>query len=326
MNLNASHDSPHSGSSPHRSHNNAHHGVNKEDRLSMYRNGREKDVTITKYRPVEVVEYVPPAEAIKHGKGENSMRYIFGDLPLDDFEETKIKEMLAYLKSRHVSLKNTAFNDKHLLLRYLQGNEYDFVKAWDDIKRHVRWRQNFRMIEDRHKLERLLRNGYCYIHGRDKYMRPIIIFRAKAFLDGEDPDNIIHVVYYWFEFVITKMLSWNRVEQWRVIMDLQDVTFYNAPVSLLKDIAINLQRNYRGYLAQMSFINAPIIFWGLWQAISLVLPQSTRDKIVLCTSDYKSELFRWINANQLEKKYHGTAPNVSSFLDPILPPLCISKT
>ena len=104
-------------------------------------------------------------------------------------------------------------------------------------------------------------------------------------------------------------------------MDLQDVTFYNAPVSLLKDIAINLQRNYRGYLAQMSFINAPIIFWGLWQAISLVLPQSTREKIVLCTSDYKSELLRWININQLEEKYHGTAPNVNSYFEPVLPPL-----
>lgn len=305
----------HTGSPSHQGH------TIKEDRLATYRNGRERDMSITKYRQVEVVEYNPPIEAIKHGKGEGAMRYIFGDLPLDEFEENKIKEMLAYLKTRHVSLKNTAFSNKHLLLRYLQGNEYDFVKAWDDIKRHVRWRQNFRMIEDKHKLEKLLNNGYCYIHGRDKYLRPIIVFRAKAFLDGQDPDNIIHVVYYWFEFIITKMLAWNKVEQWRVIMDLQDVTFYNAPISLLKDIAINLQRNYRGYLAQMTFINAPIFFWGLWQAISLVLPQSTREKIVLCTSDYKSEFSKYINLNQLEQKYHGLAPNVTFFKEPVLPPL-----
>ncbi|TRY50144.1 SEC14/CRAL-TRIO lipid binding domain [Cryptosporidium tyzzeri] len=309
------HQTPHSNSPTHHGH------TIKEDRLAKYRNGREKDLTVTKYRPLEVVNFNPPIDAIRYGFGENGMRYIFGDLPLDEFEEGKIREMHIYLKSRHVSLKNTAFCDSHLLLRYLQGNEYDFVKAWDDIKRHVRWRQNFRMIEDRNKLEKLLRNGYCYIHGRDKLLRPIIVFRAKAFLDGEEPDNIIHVVYYWFEFVITNMLAWNRVEQWRVIMDLQDVTFYNAPISLLKDIATNLQRNYRGYLAQMSFINAPIIFWGLWQAISLVLPQSTRDKITLCTSDYKSELLRWINPNQLEKKYHGTASDVNSFREPVLPPL-----
>ncbi|EEA07661.1 CRAL/TRIO domain-containing protein [Cryptosporidium muris RN66] len=306
--------------SPTRGVPNSHGHHMKEDKLSKYRNGAERDLDITKYRPEEAVYYNPPIEAIKYGQGETGMRYVFGDLELDNYEEQKVTEMLAYLKNRHVSLRNTAFNDKHLLLRYLQGNEYDFVKAWDDIKRHVRWRQHFRTIEDCHKLQKLLETGYCYIHGRDRFMRPIIIFRAKAFLDGQEPDDILHMVYHWFEFIIMKMLVWNKIEQWRVIMDLEDVSFYNAPISLLKDIAINLQRNYRGYLAQMTFINSPIVFWGLWQAISLVLPQSTREKISLFTSEYKNDLLKYIHPNQLEKKYGGDAPNVTLFSEPVLPP------
>eukprot|EP00921_Rhytidocystis_pertsovi_P013648 GHVQ01022139.1.p1 GENE.GHVQ01022139.1~~GHVQ01022139.1.p1 ORF type:complete len:452 (-),score=55.06 GHVQ01022139.1:1481-2836(-) len=270
------------------------------------------------YCPKVVREYHPPPEAIRQETGKK-IRKIFGDMPLEDYEIEAEAQMHRQLLENGFPLAGTIFESRHQRLRYLQGNEWDIERCQADMSKHLEWRATHLPVRDE-AVSDILPLGYCYIHGRDRYMRPVVVIRCKE-LQTADRDKAVLCIVYWLEFVIANLLVPNRIEQWRVIIDMADCALYNVPAIILKDVAMTLARNYRGRLHQMTIINAPLIFWGIWQVISLVLPESTRQKISIMAYGFEPEFRKVIHDCQLEEKYGGTCPDVAiNYVEPTMPP------
>lgn len=269
--------------------------------------------------PPEAFAYVPqPDEITKPCSSGPPVRLIFGNLELLD-HEVKGLEKVRELVAKDKELRNSpVFADDRYTIRFLQGNDWDVARCVVDMKRHLQWRAESLPVR-RSSVEALLPRGFIYIHGRDHAFRPIFVIRCKHFSDA-DVEDVMPVVVYWLEFTLEKLLVQNKVEQWRVIIDLDDCSITTAPSSILKHVCDTLTRNYRGRLFGMLILNAGFVFRTIWQLVSVVLPERTKSKIKLCPSAVDEEFLLGINRNQIEERYGGSCPNVKDFRKPILPP------
>ncbi|KNG76290.1 hypothetical protein PFMG_02099, partial [Plasmodium falciparum IGH-CR14] len=238
-----------------------------------------------------------------HKNNLKSLRYIFCGKELDDFEKQKIRELKEFVnklklkekdkekdKEKEVEtyqtiFKNTLFDDDNYVLRFLQGNEFVFERCYNDMLRHLTWRKENLPIP-LSDVQIFLDKGYCYIHGRDKQMHPIIIINCKNIISANTKD-VLKVLYYWLEFCISKLLIEGKVEQWRVIIDLTSCSVLNIPIATLKDISKNLSCNYRSRLCKMLVLSAPLVV-------------VTQQKITITSSEKEKKLLDQVQANQLE--------------------------
>ncbi|PFH37180.1 putative polyphosphoinositide binding protein [Besnoitia besnoiti] len=269
--------------------------------------------------PPEALSYQPKPDEIYKPIGNGLfVRLIFGDLPLTPYEMGEVAKVKETLKRDPSVLSGTVFSDDRYIVRFLQGNDWNVEKCVADMKRHLVWRRDHLPIPAA-KVLPLLPKGYCYVFGRDKCRRPIFIIRCKEFISA-NPTEVLPVVLFWLEVTIHRLLVKNKVEQWRVIIDLDQCSALSAPVGILKDIADTLTRNYRGRLSQMLIINSGFVFWSLWQLVSVVLPERTKQKICLYTTNYQADLFSHVQKNQVEERYGGTCANVTNFAGIYMPP------
>ncbi|PHJ21126.1 polyphosphoinositide binding protein [Cystoisospora suis] len=234
--------------------------------------------------PPEALNYTPtPDEICKPLGNGHVIRLIFGDLPLTPYEAVEVAKIKAAL-SDDPSILSTVFSDDHYIVRFYQGLIPSFFFSQERLEHGA-------------------------VHRRHA-QTPFLEARALAGPDGDrcgaagrgsrHQHSVLSVVLFWLEFAIHKLLVRNRVEQWRVLIDLDQCSALSAPVGTLKDIADTLTRNYRGRLSQMFIVNSGFVFWGLWQLVSVVLPERTKQKIAVYTSNYQADLFSSVNKNQVE--------------------------
>ncbi|KMZ80380.1 hypothetical protein PVIIG_06018 [Plasmodium vivax India VII] len=290
------------------------------------------NTVVTEYISHKALMYEPTQEEIKfqHKNQLKSLRYIFCGKELDDFEKEKIqelKDLVNNLKKKEKegqggetyesAFKSTIFADDNYVLRFLQGNEFNFEKCYYDMLRHLEWRDENLPVkyED---VEDMLKKGYIYVHGRDKQMHPIIIINCKNFISASAKD-VLKVAYYWMEFIISELFIEGKIEQWRVIIDLSSCGVLNIPIGTLKDISKCLSCNYRSRLSKMLVLSAPLFVTGMWHMLKSIIPVVTQQKITISSAEIDKRLLEQVDLDQLEKKFGGTCENVTVFTKPIMP-------
>ena len=88
-----------------------------------------------------------------------------------------------------------------MVLRFLQGLEWDYQKTFDEIYEHSLWRKTLNLnmsefLED-------LNKGIIYGVRRDINMRPIIIVNVRRLVDSAMPvERLLQVTTFFFEYVI----------------------------------------------------------------------------------------------------------------------------
>eukprot|EP00918_Siedleckia_nematoides_P003106 GHVU01007016.1.p1 GENE.GHVU01007016.1~~GHVU01007016.1.p1 ORF type:complete len:503 (+),score=65.25 GHVU01007016.1:333-1841(+) len=240
------------------------------------------------------------------------------DVQLSALEEEELRAFRAYLQHNKLDIRKGPFLDDRSVLRYVQGNQYNYYNAADDMKKHLEWRKRTLPVL-RSDVKEELKAGIVYVHGRDSSRHPIIIIKADR-LNQVDRDQAIRTVFYWMEEVIAHMLVMGRVEQWVAIVDLNFTRFFGSNSGILKDIALGLLHNYRGRLSKLIFLNSDFILRSIFSALKFFLPESTRCKILFPGADESKPMLReFIHESQLETTYGGTAPPPTRTDIPIFP-------
>ncbi|KAL8269707.1 hypothetical protein Esti_006360 [Eimeria stiedai] len=271
------------------------------------------------YIPDEVFSYQPkPTDILKPNPGGPPVRLIFGDLDLIPHEVQGLKGLRKLMENDKELAESPVFADDRYAVRFLQGNDWDAARCLGDMKRHIHWRAKTLPIY-RSAVDSLLPRGFMYVHGRDEAYRPILVLRCRSIAESS-VEEVMPVVIYWLEFILEKLLVKNKVEQWRVVIDLEDCSITSAPIGILKQVCDTLTRNYRGRLFGMLILNAGFVFRSIWQLVSVVLPERTKSKIRLASSCSDDEFMASINPSQLEARYGGKCLNVQDFRWPVLPP------
>ena len=278
--------------------------------------------------PYEAYLYFPKGEEIivfDSLKPEKSVRRIFNNIPIYDFENELLIEFKNIINS-HPQNKLPEHWDDAVLLRFIHATECNLNKSYERMIKYIDWYNNiFPMeIQPEDKITQLLNLGFLYIYGRDCHFRPIIICQpsiCQKYINHFDESDIIKASIFLFQFIVNELMIPGQIENWIMIINFEGSSPLNLPEvvkKLIKTLSTNfLSRLYKCYVYGMSFfLNI------LFKIICNFLEEVTVQKITILENNH-NKLFENIRPDNIEYKFGGTAPNTSQGLenkDSLFPP------
>jgi len=287
--------------------------------------------------PKEAVsQFQPPQDLVIIGEAEHQQRKMFQDcggklLNFSEFENRQLNLLHQHWQQKGFRPLTEQLHrqrdrkDLTQVLRFLQGSAWSVEEATDALTRYVEWRNSLPDHSDLRKdVEVLFRSGAIYWHGRDVFLRPVLVIRTLE-LAKMTQERALQLVVYWLEFGVDKLMVPGKVEQWVVVVDLTGVSASAIPVSTLKTVMSFLQKNYRARLGKAVVVSLP---WMLQMMVSVVkgfIKKTTADKIDTYAEKDPRSLRELIPRGQLEDKFGGAVPDAAEFHWPVMPPVSSSK-
>ena len=279
--------------------------------------------------PIEAYFYIPKGKDVVDFDDKNpykTTRRIFeAGINFLPFEVEKLNELKVEIENynrKNVKKLNFPVEWKeNNTLRFLQATGYNSAKTIEYLIAHFEFREKTFPIKLNDKIIEILNLGFLYGHGRDQRFRPILIVNAKIYKKFKDNyviDDWIISVMYFIEYIMNNLLVPGQVENWNIICDMDEVSVVFLPGDLKKIIEI-LQCNYRARLYVIYMMNISFFVKALWNMIKVMLDPNTEKKIKMIGND-KSLMFDFINKNQVEVKFGGTAKNVENYFFPHIIP------
>eukprot|EP00931_Biecheleriopsis_adriatica_P061130 TRINITY_DN36748_c0_g1_i1.p1 TRINITY_DN36748_c0_g1~~TRINITY_DN36748_c0_g1_i1.p1 ORF type:complete len:598 (-),score=123.51 TRINITY_DN36748_c0_g1_i1:425-2218(-) len=202
-------------------------------------------------------------------------------------------------------------------LRMLHVNKFDQKKTLDMMDVMLQKRVRYLPVAEADVLQDLS-NGFMYWHGRDRMCRPCLVIRlARMGEMANDKERAVKLTLFVLEYALRFAMVPGRVENWVVLLDLQNVLsvisifHISSLLSTAQALATALEKVYCGRMAWMKIVNMP----GnsiITKAVNASIPAEKKHKVQFPTPNEMESglLLEYFQANQLEKRYGGTAPNL----------------
>ena len=141
------------------------------------------------------------------------------------------------------------------MMRLLAGNKYDHAKCLHHIIEHSTWlRQTFPVPYA--TIGNIINSGFLYVCGRDIKYRPIVILNVRRIVDQNASDEVINAAAsFFFDFLARKLLVPGQVENWIMMVDLNDINMISLPVKKVKAITGMMQKHFGGRLYRQFLVN-----------------------------------------------------------------------
>jgi len=225
--------------------------------------------------------------------------------------------------------------DRAHLRRWLVAREWDVGAARRSLVEHASWRAyqvpGGRVPEAR--VAAPLSEGKVLLQGVDKAGRALMIVRARLhrpipaaaaanpppppspaalLADPTLPLDPLRAQRAFVTYVLDACLAAcdpvsNPGRRIVSLFDLTGATLQNMDVACMRHVIGTLNAHSVERMAAMYFYNPPSVFWGLWRALSPLLPEATRAKIVLVDGKRRGELVEAIGRAALPSEYGGDA-------------------
>ena len=231
----------------------------------------------------------------------------------EDEKETAARSSYAYFKasSRNESARKATHDRDRAAMamaaRHLRADDHDVETAMRHFKATIQWRQDRRLdvlrqcfeetsveaIAFRHRLQSFIGDkGKLIIQGFDKDHRACWHNVGRHSPDGTQTDNdgcmLAH--FYMLERAIAcseaRSLKYGSVAQETVIVsvDFQGFEKRHAPLlHTVKDLLFGLRDHYPERLFRVYFVDAPLVFRGLWNIIKPFVDKDTKAKFQFVT-------------------------------------------
>ena len=159
----------------------------------------------------------------------------------------------------------------------------------------------------------IINSGFLYVCGRDIKYRPIVILNVRRIVDQNFPIEVINAATsFFFDFLARKLLVPGQVENWLMMVDLNDVGMTSLPVNKVKAIIGMTQKHFGGRLYRQFLVNMSFMLRKSTSVFLNFVDDITQQKISAHNDKtYKAELLKLIAPENLEQKYGGQKPNIT---------------
>ncbi|CAK65428.1 unnamed protein product (macronuclear) [Paramecium tetraurelia] len=197
--------------------------------------------------------------------------------------QIKIQEEIRNLVSENLIQKYS--NEDHLV-RLLIAREWKINDAFEQWKRWVEWRKQYRADEIKiEEIQKEIDLRKAFWNGVDKLGNPCLIIKAKRHFPGEsNPETLIRFFLYMIDQGIQQadMTGTGRIS---VIWDREGVAFKNFDSSMftiMKKIVTLVQDNYAERLHQLFILYPNFLVKSVMNIVRPFLNEKTKSKIILC--------------------------------------------
>ena len=258
-------------------------------------------------------EVTPPKEAYRYWPTNANClieteefveRLIFSKQDLKEWEKVVLEQLDKYLTQRDLTIPDTT-----LKLRFLYGQGWNIPNAYEALKYHLKWKQEWPPIKTLIPLvHQILNSGGIYIHGRDNRYRPAIIIRPNKLASFTYHLHLASA-YFLLEFILETMLIPGQIENWVLIIDLKNFSFNE--ILNQKKLICELFTHYPCRIAKIFLMRG-----GRVSGLDRVLPINTLYKVQYVEKDV--EMMNDFNPQQLEVRFGGSVPNLKNFWPPVV--------
>lgn len=250
--------------------------------------------------PKEAYSYWPSGDHSLLESKSFVERLVFSRQVYKDWETSALSQLDSLIKNQVLDDEL----DHSEKLRFLYGCGWNLSETLRVLNDHLQWRQEWPSYKLIYPLiTQILSSGGVYIHGRDHRYRPIIVITPKKLC--EFPQHLLMATgFFLLEHIIDHMFLPGQIENWVLIIDLQDFDIKECPLKIIAD----LLTHYPCRLAKAFVFNSNKLLFPILKLFS----PNTLFKITV-VADGKNPLLEICNTEQVEEKFGGTVPNTSSY-------------
>lgn len=163
----------------------------------------------------------------------------------------------------------------------------------------------------------LLHKGIHYNHGRDRNFRPIMIFKSKIMTDSHvDFDEAVNATFYSALYVITNLMVPGKVENWRLIIDLDNLAMGKIPFKFTRKFVQMGQAHLKCRGRSVTLLNVTFGVRVIYKILSPFIDDRIKAKLEMCKDNHSQDLLDTVHPSQLEVKYGGEAANIEDYWPP----------
>ncbi|CAD8065582.1 unnamed protein product [Paramecium sonneborni] len=266
--------------------------------------------------PLDVYQIKHDAFYIKHGEGKNHTRKIFFNQEFDEYEKQKIQELTISIQQHKLTLPSDWCQE--LTLKYCYSGGFEISKCIQRLQKHLEWihDENYQVLSP--EAEQYLKQGYIYQFGRDHQYRPVIYIQLQMISKNKvHVPTLLNAATAIGNIVTKFMYTRGYVENWIVILDSGGSGLFDFPFSTLNMINEFFSINYTSSLHKMFILNPSFFFNSSWKLIEKIIHPETAAKINFLKAQDFYKLQELIPAEEIEIKYGGQHPNLTTFWPPI---------
>jgi len=213
--------------------------------------------------------------------------------------------------------------DDLFLLRFLKARKFDFNKTRDMWNDYYTWRKEERLTEpfDYPELDTIKKYFPHLYFKTDKQGRPIYIERIgqlkhKDIWTVTSKERFLKYYARHSERMVTEIMpacseaSGTKIHQAFYIIDLQGMSLKTASsgvMDLAKSLMGMCQKYFPELMGELYVVNAPMLFYGIWNIVKLWIDERTKQKIHILGSNYQKKLLEKIDAHNLPDFLGGKA-------------------
>ena len=256
---------------------------------------------------------------------EKSIRLIFEKVDPKDYLEHENKY---YYQFKEFFEQN--YKDKIILPDYwtetqtrkcLQVSKWDFDKTIEKMKSII---ETIVPKKEYSEIEEIVKSGYLYMHGMDKFYHPIVVVNAEKFIAMMDKyplDNFLASMDLFMQYLFKHIFIPGQIENWIMIVDVQGMSIFKPPLKLFTIFKF-LQTKYCCRLKALYIVGINYILRCAWALIKHVVDERTAKKFNFFSGkkDLMEIILKDVHPSQLEEKYGGTCENKEKFDFPFILP------
>ena len=248
---------------------------------------------------------------------KKSLRLIFDKKDPEDYlphEKEYFEGFQQYFSENRIELPEE-WNESETR-KCIQASNFNYKKTIEKMKSCINYKVPQKNFDD---IKNILSSGLIYMHGLDCNYRPIICIIVSRFvkiMDIYPIENFIYAIYYFVNYLIKHIFIPGQVENWVMIADLSNVSFWKPPTKILK-IFDFLQNKYLCRLSSLYVYGMNYILNMCWKIVKRLIDERTASKFNFISGegDIKDLVLSKIHPSQLEQRFGGEAENVGDDLD-----------
>ena len=206
---------------------------------------------------------------------------------------------------------------------------FNYSDAEKELDLHLSWVKNDMPIQLTDPIVRTIELGLSYMFGRDRSLIPIMHFCPKVFIDNKiDLGVSILATQFISQYVVDNHMYAGKSENWLTVFDLNNVGITALPRDWIVEFINKFKHHYYQRNVGMFLLNSPFMIKFLWSFLSVFIPESTKKKITIVSSNTRKlnmsdlidqKLLDRVHPSQLQIKFGGEAENITEFWPPRCP-------